>query len=223
MNVDILDFNGNPNIGLYLFATNKYCLIPENTPEKISKKVSSVLDVDVLRINIAGTSLLGALLSGNEHTLLVPEIAFETELQKLKDYHINFSVLPTELTALGNNIIIGKKGIIINPNYTHEVSTKLQELFDLGVMKKEFNIVQTPGSVIKLNNQGLLISSLIEDKARWIKRFLGFESFETTSVNFGNPYISSGIIVNDKGLLIGKLTTGFESMQIQRGLGFTRY
>ncbi len=223
MNVDLMDFNGNPNIGLYFFATNEYCLAPENTPSKIIKKLNSVLDVNVLKVNIAGTSLLGALLNGNEHILLVPEITFETELQKLKSYRIDFSTLNTELTALGNNMALGKKGIILNSNYDDEVIDKIKSIFNLKVAKKELNNVQTPGSVIKSNSKGLIVSSLLENKARWIENFLGYEESETTTVNFGNPYINSGIVANDKGLLIGSSTTGFESMQIQRGLGFIEY
>ncbi len=223
MNVDIADFNSNPNIGLYLFATNKYCLVPEHTSERMIKKVESVLGVEALRINIAGTSLLGALLCGTEHKLLVPGILFDKEIQKLEDYKIKFSVFKTELTALGNNIVIGKKGMLVNPDYSKANIDKLKQIFDLKVISAEFNGVHTPGSVIKLNNHGLLISNLLEDKAGKIKKSLGFGSFETATVNFGNPYISSGIVTNDEGLLIGTATTGFESMQIQRGLGFTKY
>ncbi len=47
-------------------------------------------------------------------------------------------------------------------------------------------------------------------------------SIETSTLNTGNPYISSGVISNDNGFIIGKMTTGVELVDIDRELGFTR-
>jgi translation initiation factor 6 (eIF-6) len=86
-NVDLATFDGNPNIGLYLFATNDYCLAPESTSDKLLHKIEKVLDVPVIKLNIAGTPLLGVFLSGNSEQLLVPSIIFDKE----KEIFICFS------------------------------------------------------------------------------------------------------------------------------------
>ncbi len=222
-NVDLATFNGNPNIGLYLFATNKYCLVPESTSDKLLHKVEKVLDVPVIKLNIAGTPLLGVFLSGNSEQLLVPSIIFDKEQEVLEKNNINFKVFDTELTALGNNIVFSNDALLINYDYDINSRKKLRELTGKNIISKEFGDVKTVGSAIILRGKRAVISPLLEKHKQLIKDLLKLDIVEVSSVNFGNPYVSSGLVANDKGLLIGEKTTGFESMRIEQALGFTKY
>ena len=223
MGVGLIDYNGNPNIGLYAFATDDYCLVPETAPEKFVNQIIKNLEVEVIRLNIAGTPLLGALLISAGKKLFVPKIVLDREINKLKQLGIKHKIIDSELTALGNNIFVGKKTMLLNPDYDKETRKILEKETGLKTELLKINDLKTPGSLMKGNDYGVVMSSLLEQKSRLLRRKLGFENFETTTVNFGNPFISSGIIVNNKGLLLGKTTTGYEAMQIQRALGFTRF
>ena len=79
-----ISFNGNPNIGLYGFATDSYCLMPIHLSSKIIAQIKHALDVPVYQVSIAGTDLLGALCSGNSDLLLVPEIIRDEEIKQLE-------------------------------------------------------------------------------------------------------------------------------------------
>ncbi len=223
MGVGLIDYNGNPNIGLYAFATDDYCLVPETAPKKFVNQIIKNLEVEVIRLNIAGTPLLGALLISAGKKLFVPKIVLNREVDKLKQLGIKHKIIDSELTALGNNIFVGKKTMLLNPDYDKETRKILEKETGLKTEYLKINDLKTPGSLMKGNDYGVVMSSLLEQKSRLLRRKLGFENFETTTVNFGNPFISSGIIVNNKGLLLGKTTTGYEAMQIQRALGFTRF
>ena len=223
MGVGLIDYNGNPNIGLYAFATDDYCLVPETAPEKFVNQIIKNLEVEVIRLNIAGTPLLGALLISAGKKLFVPKIVLDREINKLKQLGIKHKIIDSELTALGNNIFVGKKTMLLNPDYDKETRKILEKETGLKTELLKINDLKTPGSLMKGNDYGVVMSSLLEQKSRLLRRKLGFENFETTTVNFGNPFISLGIIVNNKGLLLGKTTTGYEAMQIQRALGFTRF
>ena len=223
MGVGLIDYNGNPNIGLYAFATDDYCLVPETSPKKFVNQIIKNLEVEVIRLNIAGTPLLGALLISAGKKLFVPKIVLNREVDKLKQLGIKHKIIDSELTALGNNIFVGKKTMLLNPDYDKETRKILEKETGLKTEYLKMDDLKTPGSLIKGNDYGVVMSSLLEQKSRLLRRKLGFENFETTTVNFGNPFISSGIIVNNKGLLLGKTTTGYEAMQIQRALGFTRF
>ncbi|NTV24352.1 MAG: translation initiation factor 6, partial [Nanoarchaeota archaeon] len=39
------NYQGNPNIGLFCYATDKYCLVPRAMDAKLKKEISEVLQV----------------------------------------------------------------------------------------------------------------------------------------------------------------------------------
>lgn len=215
-----MDFNGNPNIGLYCYANNDYCLVPNNFPEKLVRKIEKALNVNVYRTNIAGTPLLGVFLSGNDNLLLIPKITFKREIENLKNFKIKYHILDSELTALGNNILISNKTIIINPDYSKKIEKELSKLFDLEVKKFYSRGIKTIASLVRTNKEGALVSDIIPyNKQEDLKILLGVKNIESSTVNFGNPIISSGIIINDKGIIIGSKTTGPEMMSIEQAFG----
>ncbi|MGB9748710.1 MAG: translation initiation factor IF-6 [Candidatus Woesearchaeota archaeon] len=224
MGIELMDFNGNPNIGLYCYANDDYCLVPQSFPEKLVRKIEKTLKVDVYRTNIAGTSFLGAFLSGNENILLVPKIVFKLEIENLKKLKIKHQIIDSDLTALGNNIFVSEKIIIINPDYSLRAEKKLKEIFNLEVRRFYVRGIRTIASLIRANSQGAVISDLVPlKKQEDLKILLGVKNIETTTVNFGNQIISSGIVLNNKGLIIGSKTTGPEIMNIESALGFADY
>ncbi len=221
--IDLASFLGDPNIGLYIFATDSYVLAPINIHDSLLHKIEKVLSVPVIKTNIAGTSLLGALLSGDDNILLVPDIAFDTELETLKKNKIPFEVVHTELTALGNNIISSENSLLVNPDYDIKTKSRLREITGKKIVSADFGELKTFGSLIKVRGKRALISPLLEDRKEQVKSLLDLEKVFVSNVNFGNPFVSSGLIVNKNGMLIGEKTTGFESMQIEQAFGFTKY
>jgi translation initiation factor 6 len=186
--------------------------------------IEHALHVNAYRTNIAGTSFLGAFLSGNESILLVPKIAFKREIENLKKLKIKHKIIDSDLTALGNNILVSDKTIIINPDYSAKTEKKLKEIFNAEVKRWYIKGIRTIASLIRANRNGAVISELIPFKKQEnLKILLGVKNIESTTVNFGNPIISSGIVLNDKGIIIGNRTTGPEIMNIESALGFADY
>jgi len=219
-----MDFNGNPNIGLYCYANNDYCLVPQIFPEKLVRRIERTLKVNVYRTNIAGTSFLGALLSGNDSILIVPKIVFKREIENLKKLKIKHKIVDSDLTALGNNILVSEKIILINPDYSLRVENKLKEIFNLEVKRFYVKGIRAIASLIRTNSNGALVSDLIPYKKQEdLKILLGVRNIESTTVNFGNQIVSSGIVLNNKGLIIGSKTTGPELMNIQSAFEFADY
>ena len=95
MHLLMTNINGNPNVGLYGFANNKYVLVGREVPAALAQEIGKVLNVPVHQISIAGTSLLGVFLAGNDHKLLVPSIAFDSELRVLDKLGIPYAVIET--------------------------------------------------------------------------------------------------------------------------------
>jgi translation initiation factor 6 len=215
MKIAKISFYGNPNVGLYAYATDKYCLVGRGVEDKFASEIEKNLCVPVHRINIAGTSLIGALLAGNSKCLLVPKIAFPEEIAELTKLGINCKILESDQTALGNNIACNDKGAIISPEYSKEEQEFIEESLGVQSVKMNIGMVDVTGSTVVVNSKAGLIHIYASDsEKKEAERVLGV-SLERTTVNFGNPYLRSGIILNSNGLIMGEPTTTVEVMQIQ--------
>ncbi|MFH1589604.1 MAG: translation initiation factor IF-6 [archaeon] len=216
----MMGINNNPNIGLYAFVTNKFALVGREARTSIVKEMERILEVPVHRIAIAGTSLIGVFLSGNEKKLLVPSITFERELKELDRLKIKYEVFQTDLTCLGNNILMNKNGALVNPDFSDEEVKKLKSILKIPVEKFGIAKTETPGACAVINGDKALIhrdTSSIETKK--IEKVLKVQTMPGT-VNMGVPQIKSGVLCNNKGLIIGELCGPAEIMNTEEALGF---
>ncbi len=213
-------FNSNPNVGLYGYSTNEYCLLAKEVDNTNVKEIEKVLGVKVHKTNICGTSLIGVFLTGNNKCLLVPSIAFDRELKVLDKLGINYAVIDTDYTALGNNILCNDEIALVNPEI--EETAKKQIGKALSVKVKDANIaeISTFGSFIAINDKGALVSSECKDfEKKFLEKSLNIECTLST-INNNSPYIRSGIIVNDKGFIVGSLSNPIEINDADITFGF---
>ena len=215
-------FHQNPNVGLYGFANDKFCLLGTNVPHAIAAEIKEVLQVPTHTISIASTSLTGALIAGNNKCILVPNIIFDSELKHLDKLGINYKLLETEFTALGNNIVANDHAALISPDLEplkNEIKEALQ-IEHIGIM--EIDDLKVIGALVVLNDKGCYLSAhATEEDAQHIHKLFNIPVTRGT-VNLGSPYVSAGIIVNKHGLVIGERTGGPEAVAIDEALGFLK-
>lgn len=219
------NFNGNSNIGLYAYCLThndkKIILLGENVGEETEKELSKTLDAEIVHLKIAGTPLLGAFLAGNSKNLLVPAIAFDSEIAKLKKIGVPFEIIKTNLTCLGNNIVCNDHGALINPEFKDKEIAIIEEA--LGVKTKKIKIadLEGPGACIVTNNKhGIIHRDAETFEIEMAKKTLDLESLEPCSVNMGSPYLKSGLIVNEAGFVIGEQSGGPEIIYVEENLGY---
>jgi translation initiation factor 6 len=216
----VTDFSGNPNIGLFAYATDSYCLVGQSVPEKNIEQIKDALKVPVYRLNIAGTSLLGVFLAGNDDILLVPSIAFDEEIRMLDQLDIRYEIIETKMTALGNNIVVNDKGILLSEELEKDVIDHVTSLFNLPVRKEIIVDQPTVGSCLLLTSKGGVIhKDASDEQIEDLSDFFGV-TIDIGTVNRGVPQVSSGIIANKNGLLVGKLSSGVEVTNVDELLGF---
>ncbi len=220
MHIFTASYNQNSNIGLFCYANDSFCLVPYLFPEKLKKGFKEALKVPVYEIKAAGTDLLGVFFSGNENCLLVPKIIFESELEQLRKLKIKYKVIDSELTALGNNLLIANKMCIANPDYDESVLKEIKDALDVEVKKGRISGLNIVGSLAAANKKGCLASPDIKN---FEKKFLE-DSLKLKvakgSVNFGSPYVRSGIVCNSNGFVIGEKSGGPEVQNADEALGF---
>ncbi|MBN2881284.1 translation initiation factor IF-6 [Candidatus Woesearchaeota archaeon] len=218
MKVDKISFNGNFNIGLFAYANDSFCLVGSDVPERIVEIMKKVLDVPVHQISIAGTSLIGVFVAGNSNSILVPQIIYPDEIALLKKLKIKHTIVNTTLSALGNNILCNDNGAIINPEFEDEAVAEISKALKVDVKKGTIEELNTVGSLGFTNNRGAVVSKdITTDELDFVSNQLKVNTIRGT-VNLGNNYISSGVIANNKGLLIGSATGGVEITDIDNTL-----
>lgn len=216
----ITNFNGNPNVGLYGYCTDKYCLVGKEIPKRVCNQLELVLQVPVHRINIVGTSLVGVFCVGNNKKLLLPNIVFDDELKLLSKLGIKYNIIDTKLTALSNNILCSNKGVLINPEFEPAAAKQIKAALKLDVKKTTIAELDNVGSLAVMNKKHCLISKNVKDsELKLIEKHLAIKCTQGT-ISFGLPYISAGILVNSKGFIVSDHSTGIEISDADHALGF---
>jgi len=215
-----LNINGNPNIGLYGYCNDEYCLLGKEVDKNIAEEIEKVLKVPVHRITISGTSLIGVLVNGNSTKLLLPEITRDDELKALDKLGINYEVIKTNLTAFGNNILCNDKGALVNPDFSAVVKKQIRQALNVTLHPGTVADVEVVGSCVVFNSGNAVIhAGATDEDISEVEGLLGVECTKTTA-NFGSPYLKSAILANSNGFIVGDASTGVEMANIDEGLGF---
>ena len=222
MNLDRTTVNGNPNIGVFIFANNKIALVPPKLSRSARKTIEETLEVDVIETTIAGTRIIGVLVAGNDRCLLLPYISGEDELDKLRESigkTIAIRVVKSRHTALGNLIAANNKAAIVSSELEQDVISEIERALGVKVYVRTYAGIPAVGAIMVVNDTvGLVHPSLTDSEISDIERRLEVRAGPAT-VNEGVEYVKSGAVINNKGILLGSLTTGPELMNIQSILG----
>ena len=213
-----LDFHKDPNIGLFAFATDKFCLVNRFIQKKDAELIESVLKVPVYRTSMLGTGLIGIFTGGNSQGIIISDRIYREEIEEMQR-NFDVLVLETKHTAFGNLILSNDKGCIIS----RDLEKFRKDIRDfLGVETRVGTIggMDLVGSLGVCNSNGCLVHKEANEKEKkLIERILDVTVLQGT-VNFGNPWVRSGLIVNTNGFLAGEQTSGPELGVISETFGF---
>jgi translation initiation factor 6 len=205
------DFSGDPNIGLYGFATDKYCLLGTDFNPKVKKRADEVLNVPVFTLPLFGSTLIGLFASGNSKGIVLTKLVEKHELAKLKLAlpEVNVLVLKTVSTALGNLILCNDRGCLV-PEKFSEFRKEIADVLGCEVAVGTVAGLDLVGSAATASNVGCLCHHETgEDEAKVLEGLLKVK-VDVGTVGAGSPFIKSGLIVNSNGVIISGMSTGPE-------------
>jgi len=212
------NFRGNPNVGLYLYATDTYCLAGNDVPDEELPKIADVLGVPVHRFSVAGTGLVGVFLAGTNDMLLVPSILFDNEIAILEKHKIPYTVMDTLHTALGNNIIVNNNGALVSTEYSDADRKEISEALGVPVKPLQFGEITVVGSSCAINARGGVIHRGVKDfEKEMVEDTLNLK-LERGTINMGNPYVRGGLCANNHGLVVGDVSGGPEIVNAEEAL-----
>jgi translation initiation factor 6 len=217
-----MDLMGSPNIGVCMLATNSFFLTPLGVNKNKINKLKEVLKGDVISTNIGGSRLIGVLAAANSNGILLPYFAEDEEVKAIKSViDLNVERLMSKRTALGNLILVNDYGAFVDIDLIKEkgVVKKIEDVFDVEPVQGKIADLRFVGSLAVSNNKGTLTHPMIkEDEMVLLKEVLKV-TVDVGTVNFGVPFVASGLVVNENGAVIGNLTTGPEILIITNLFG----
>ncbi|NPA76636.1 MAG: translation initiation factor IF-6 [Candidatus Diapherotrites archaeon] len=215
-----LDIERNAHIGLFMVATDKFVLVPDDLDKQTTETIADVLKVDPIPLRISGTTLLGVFAAANSRGVVLPHIARKEEIQKLNDYGIETLVIEDTATALGNLIAANDRGVIISKALTEENAKKIAEF--LGAKKHaRMNIAGTEltGASIAVTNRGFVAHPNTRDEELDVLEDVFGVEGTTSTANYGDPFVRASIVANSYGLILGERTSPVEILRIEDVLG----
>ncbi len=211
------DYFGNPLVGMFLRTGENITLVPNNTPDELLFKVESVLSTEIVKARVYSSHLLGLFTVFNSKGLVVPDVAYSSEEEHLSNYFDNI-VTMRQYTAVGNLIALNDDHALVSPVVPDDVIENIRFDLDVDVHVMKIAGLDVTGSLIYLTNDGFILTSLASDEElSQFQDILGIEGVRTT-LNYGNPMVSSGILANSNGALVGSETTPFEMGRVDEAL-----
>lgn len=202
---------------MYISVNDEFVFLPMGFADTKAEKLAKYLEVKPLYTSVANTRLNDALMAINNNGVLLPSTAYQDEYDFLKkETGLKVGVLDSKYTALGNVICANDRGAIVSPWLSKSDVETIEQILDVEVVQKRIAGINVVGSVMVANNTGAVIHpEADEEDMKMFANVLGVK-IEHATINGGVPYVESGILANNKAIVVGTLTTGPEIMMLTR-------
>lgn len=214
MHVLRTNFGEDPNLGLYGFATDAYCLIGIRP----DKKAGKVLKVGMHTTSAFGTQLAGIFCTGNSSGIIAPYVLDDYELDDMKKIK-DVLVIKSVYTALGNLVLMNDNGVLLSP-LLEKNKKEIGNFFGLPCETATIAGSKLVGSLAIATNKGCLVHPRIRDKELAVLKHVLKVDVDIGTVNFGSPFIKSGIIANSHGFIASEMSSGPELGKMTEALKF---
>lgn len=206
------NFNGDPNIGLYGFATDSYCIMGVS-----GKRIDRTLKVPSYHCMVLNMELIRIFITGNSSGIIMPRLVKDYGSPKLQFDKI--FMIKDKYTAIGNLVLMNDKGIIISP-LIRKHRKELESFFGIPCDVSTIAKQRIVGNLGIATNKGCLVHPKArKSEMNIIKETLAVD-VDIGTVNFGSPYPGAGIIANSNGFVVSESTSGPEMGRITEALGF---
>jgi len=211
------DVYRGPNIGIYTKVNDSFVFVPNGFAQTKADTLAKYLKTESLFASVASTRLLGPMMVVNNSGMLLPSTCSPWEVDFLKkSTKLNIGILDIKHTALGNLISTNDNGCVASPKIPKESLKIIQDTLGVEIIQRKVAGYHQAGVMVCANNIGGIIHpETDDDDIKAISDVLKVE-LEPATINGGIPYISSGILANNKSVVVGNLTNGPEIMMLTR-------
>lgn len=222
-NVSLLELEQNAQIGMYFLASNDFVLTgKKNLKEEQKKAIEDVLKVPLIEISAYNSEIVGVFLQIDryENKIYAPNDLRNVEISKLKEiceeYSYSLELIESVENTLGNLISFTNKAVFVSQDIkkTKKQLEKISEKKVIILNDEDFH--QAGALVYSVKGQTIASSEFKDSELEKIEDYVD----NISTINNGTAYVSSGIVANDKGILIGAQSSTVEIQTILETLEF---
>jgi translation initiation factor 6 len=216
-----LDPFGNPNVGVFVRATETHVWAPPGLTAHNLRELHEALGQVPVEVTVGGSTLIGSLVAGNSHGIVVADFASDDEVRAFRGDGLNVVRLEqARLNAAGNNILCNDRGALCHPELSRGVAQIVADTLDVELQPTAIAGVPTVGTAAVATTAGVLCHPLAtEAELAFIKQALHAPA-RIGTVNHGHGLVGAGLAANSHGVAVGSRTTGIELGRIEEALGF---
>jgi translation initiation factor 6 len=218
--LQLLDFNENPNVGIYCRANDSVVFLQKSLQKKTKQLVADVLGVKIVELSIADSTIIGSLLTFNSYGAIVTAYANKETFKTIENQGLKTFPIKDVINAAGNDILANDNGALVHPDLQNATVKKISDILGVSVQKGTIASLGTVGMAAVVTNKGCLCHPKVTDEEKQRLEKVFDVDVMIGTVNHGFPMIGSGLVANTKGAIIGNMTTGIEMGRIEEALGF---
>jgi len=194
--------------------------LQQSLPKKTKQLVGKILDVNVVELCIADSTIIGSLLTCNSSGAIITAFTNKETFLALEQQGLRVFPIEDIINAAGNDILTNDHGALVHPDLKNSTIKKISSILDVPVQKGTIASLGTVGMAAVVTNKGCLCHpKTTEEEKQQLEKVFDVDVMIGT-VNHGFPMIGSGLVANTKGAIIGNMTTGIEMGRIEEALGF---
>lgn len=214
-----ITFAGDPNIGVFARVLGDIAIVPPESPEEFKTTIRDALEVTLVETTIQGSPIIGSLVSGNSHGVVVSGLATEEEIDLLAQ-HREVLLLNESMNAAGNVIMANDTFAAVHEDMPIDLSKAIGEFLRVKVIHLNLGGVKTVGMAGVATNKGVIVHPRATERQIAMLEEIAKVPVGTGSINMGGALVGTGLLVNEKGYLAGNATSGFELGRIEDVFGF---
>ncbi len=219
MAINQMNFLSEGYLGLFGFATDKYCLISDRLAHNKICKVEECLGVEAIPTQVSNFSLSGIMSNGNSRAVLVPYLADKQEVERISKT-VKTVIIHDKFTALGNLIAANDKGGIISDVFSPGSKAVIDDALGITTVQGTIAGCSEVGALCLATNKGFVTTpDTSDDEMRKLEKIFGVPGGRA-SANMGSKLVGVSILANSNGIITGEDTTPIEMEYIIEALGF---
>ena len=210
------DVYRGPNVGVYAAANDGFVFLPGGFAEAKAERLAGLLGAEPVLTTVGGTRVVGAMMVANSRAALLPSTAHPSEISAVEKTGLKVCVLQTRHNALGNLIAANDRGAVVSPLIGPDEAGRAGEALGVDVVRSRVAGYVQSGAMLRANSSGGIVHpEADEEQVKRLSKAMGAR-LEPATVNGGVPFVSSGMLVNDRCAVVGSFTTGPEIMMLTR-------
>lgn len=210
---------GNDYIGAFSVTNDNITLVGGNPGGSGKTIIRENLKTRIVETLINGSDLLGIYSVMNSKALVVPEMAYRSEVDRLRTElpELEVHAFKTDLNAVRNNILVNDRIAVINPHFSAKEAKEIEEMLGVEAVRMSIGGFETVGANNILTNKGIVMNNRVSEEEETRLRDL-FKSVSQSTANLGSVSIGLCTVANSSGVVAGNSTTGYELANICEGL-----